>query len=70
MAEPDADPQLLIAYYRKRLQQIVERWNDTPDQMNPPHWLAYSMSHDAQDALRLGQFDLWMRDELAEKGQA
>ena len=71
-ATPLTMQELIIAYYRKRLTLMVERYTEAMGPaMSMDAWTAQSvaqtMSREAQEALDHNKFDLWMEDELQGK---
>ena len=61
-ATPLAMQELIIAYYRKRFAQIIERYTEAD--ISHAYDVALVMFREAQQALEHNQFDLWMDDEL------
>ena len=54
--------ELIIAYYRKRFAQIIDRYTEAD--ISHAYDVALVMFREAQQALEHNQFDLWMHDEL------
>jgi len=64
-AIPLTRQELIIAYYRKRFTQIIERYTEAD--ISHAYDVALVMFREAQQALEHNQFDLWMHDELQEE---
>ena len=64
-ATPLAMQDLIIAYYRKRFAQIIDRYTEAD--ISHAYDVALVMFREAQQALEHNQFDLWMHDELQEE---